>query len=102
MVSGVSRQFGLDDDSIDDLKIAVTEVLGRVIDNNHAQRLTMKLVPQDNGIAIYLGPIKKFSKEGFFSCPHFGFDAFRSLVDDFKATKDGQNYQLYLAKRVYD
>lgn len=102
VVSAVCRQVPLEDEAIDDLKIAVTEVCSRAIENKLTDNLIMKLYPNKQEVRVSLGPFLHFYPEKLFVSEFFNFNVFKSLLDRFEVEHKNKFYQVVLVKKIGD
>ncbi len=90
--SGIASRVGFDIDTIEDIKVALSEVLGKIIEKGTpADRMNIDFILQRDGIDVNIS-IKDNNIPDLFDNEDdkFALDIIRSLMDDIQIVNQGQ------------
>ena len=87
--SGIASRAGLDIDSIEDIKVALSEVMGKIIENQPSiDRITIDFVYQRDGIGINIDIPESMPDLFDNEDDKFALAIIKSLIDDMEMIKD--------------
>lgn len=90
--SGIASRAGFDIDTIEDIKVALSEVLGKIIEKqSNADRINIDFVYKNDGIDINISiPDNNIPDLFDNEDDKFALDIIKSLMDDIKIARQGQ------------
>ena len=99
--SGIASRMGFDIDTIDDIKVALSEILGKFIEKNTgADRVNVDFQCLDDGISITFKIPKQTIPELFDNdADNFALAIISSLMDEIEIEKQG-NTMITMVKKL--